>query len=85
MGQLPVLAGIGRQDQREAAIFGGGLGQPVRLYDAGGDSLNPVLIGAVHEARELQVRVAFGGGFEAGDPGKEAAIHLGQDDMHGEI
>ena len=40
---------------------------------------------AVGDAGELQVRVGGEGGLEAGDAGEDAAIDLGQDDVHGKV
>ena len=53
--------------------------------DAVGNGGDAACVGAVGEAGELQVGVALSRRLEAGDAGEEAAIDLGQDDMHGQI
>ena len=85
MGAVETLAGIGGQDQRQPAVGGGGLGKAVPAGDPRDHCRDPPRIGAVGEAGKLQVGVAGTRGFETGDAGKDAAVNLGQDDVHGEV
>ena len=85
MGEVPLLAGIGGQDHRKAAVGAGGGVQPVPGGHPVGDGGDAGGVGAVGEARELQVGIAFAWALEAGDPGEDATVNLGQHHMHRQI
>ncbi len=81
MGHLVRASRVGGKDDRQLAVAGGGGGEAVPVFDAVHDGGDPPVVGAVGEAGELQLRVAFAGGFVADQAGEEAAVYLGQDDV----
>jgi hypothetical protein len=85
VGELPGLAGVGREDEGRRPIRCRCRGEPVPARHPIGDRRDAARIGAVGKAGILQIGIAAAGALEAGDAGKDAAVHLGQDDMHGEI
>ena len=85
MGHPMRLAGIGGQDQRHALFTGrdGGKAGPCR--DAGHAGLNAFRVGRMGGTRELQVGIGRRGFLERDHARADAAVHLGQGDVHGKV
>ena len=85
MRHLVRLAGVGREDDRDAVVGDGFAGEFRPGFDPRGDGGDARRVGAVFAAGVFKVAVPRRGFLEAGDAGEEAAVHLGQDNVHGEV
>ena len=85
MALLATDAGVVAEDDGEAAVGAGGSGKAGPGGGAVGGQGDAGVVRGVDRAAVAESGVWFGFGLEADGGGEEAAVLLGEDDVHGEV